>query len=140
MIRTKRVSAITTAVLAIAPALTSTVLPSKLPLGSAAFVMRSDVTMTELTARTVEGRGAVSDRAAPFRLARKAQSSYFADNQMLSTIPIAPRMTLAMAAHPAILAQRKMADCWAVSSAFFSASQSSCSSSARCSGVSIFQC
>jgi hypothetical protein len=67
MIRTKRVSAITTAVLAIAPALTSTVLPSKRPLGSAAFVMRSDVTMTELTARTVEGRGAVSDRAAPFR-------------------------------------------------------------------------
>jgi hypothetical protein len=49
---------------------------------------------------------------------------YFADSQMLITIPIAVRMTLTMPAHPAILAHRKMADCWAVSSAFFSASQS----------------
>jgi hypothetical protein len=31
--------------------------------------------------------------------------------------------------HPAILAQRKIADCWAVSSTFFSASQSSMFSS-----------
>jgi ATP dependent DNA ligase domain len=53
MIRTKRVSAITTAAFVIAPALTSTALWRRPSFGNAASGMHNDATVTGSTARTV---------------------------------------------------------------------------------------